>query len=226
VVCLHWLIQATIVKANPWAFGKLWELVRVYKGWVDHVKYNIRLLLLFFTEKWLRSQCSFFPLFFVFWYWDLNSGLTSWTTPPVIFGKGIFEIESHKLLAFSNDPPNFCVLRSWDYRHDQPAAQLFFIKWGHGLQSDIYQNFRNWIKQPFNPCHFAVMWLMREVFWTNWESLNYTIGMINMLLFFLLEKWFCMFESKCGFVVSFLWFGYFVKAYFNCKYAEIIQAFD
>jgi hypothetical protein len=62
-----------------------------------------------------------------FQYWDLNSGLSPWATPPALFYEGFFEIGSRRTicpgLALNCNPPDLCLLSSKDYRlgHQRPA---------------------------------------------------------------------------------------------------------
>jgi hypothetical protein len=74
----------------------------------------------------LEHLCLPVLLLLFLWYWGLNSGLTLWATPPPLFCEGFFWdrvlwticLE----LASNYNPPDLCLLSSWDYRREPPST--------------------------------------------------------------------------------------------------------
>jgi hypothetical protein len=64
---------------------------------------------------------------------ELRAYTLSNSTSP-IFVKGIFELGSllNYLpgLASNRDPPDLCLLSSWDYRREHAVSSQYFMVWG------------------------------------------------------------------------------------------------
>jgi hypothetical protein len=74
----------------------------------------------------LRVKRENDPSFLFLQYWDLNSGPSPSATPPALFlGRFFFlnRVSQNYLprLALNLDPPDLCLLSSYDYRREPPA---------------------------------------------------------------------------------------------------------
>jgi hypothetical protein len=51
------------------------------------------------------SPWKVFYFIYFLWYWSLNSGPTTWATPPVFFCEGFFRDRSHEPFAWAGFEP-------------------------------------------------------------------------------------------------------------------------
>jgi hypothetical protein len=84
-------------------------------------------------------QIWFILLFFLWQHWGLNLGphtcyssaLTTWVTPLVLFCDEFFRDWVSRtifpLLVSSHDPPDLCLLSSYDYTCEPPAPGGFIL---------------------------------------------------------------------------------------------------
>jgi hypothetical protein len=96
-------------------------------------------------------------------YWGLNPGPTPWATPPALFCERFLQDRVswtiHSTWLQTCDPPDLCLLNSYDYRNEPLVPSSFPLLIHRGMEVEPGEVTRQ--------SHTAIKRLVK---WLNWYS--------------------------------------------------------